>query len=140
MTRTAVRRGMFVARAESLREARALVESFSAAAGLDERACAKLTLVVEELFVNTVTHGHGGGADAPVWITLSSAPGEVRLTYEDQAPAFNPFAEGAVPAPVAPEEAQREGGLGVHLTRALTGDPDYAYLFGRNRLRLAMAF
>jgi anti-sigma regulatory factor (Ser/Thr protein kinase) len=130
---------MFVSRSESLRDARALVESFCAAAGLDERACAKLTLIVEELFVNTVMHGHGGGADAPVWITLAVAPGAVHLTYEDHAPPFNPFAEGAVPAPVAPVEAQREGGLGVHLTRTFTGEPDYAYLFGRNRLRLAMA-
>jgi len=137
--RTALRRGMFASRPEALRDARALVESFSAAAGLDERACAKLTLVVEELFVNTVTHGHGGGADAPVWITLASAPGAVRLTYEDHAPPFNPFAEGAAMAPAEPAEGTRVGGLGVHLTRTFTGDPDYAYLFGRNRLRLAMA-
>ena len=122
-----------------LRGARALVEAFSAEAGLDEDDCAKLTLVVEELFVNTVMHGHGGGADAPEWITLARAPGVVRLTYEDQAPAFNPFAEGAVAAPASPADAQREGGLGVHLARTFTGEPDYAYLFGRNRLRLAMA-
>ena len=137
---TVVRRlGMFPARAEALREARALVESFGATAGLDEMAVGRLTLVVEELFVNTVRHGHGGGSDAPVWIALSSDGGAVRLVYEDQAPPFNPFAEGNTMVPESPVEAQREGGLGVHIARRLTAEPDYAYVFGRNRLRLALA-
>jgi anti-sigma regulatory factor (Ser/Thr protein kinase) len=49
---------------------------------------------VEELFLNTVKHGHRGGSDAPVWITMEAADGSVSLTYEDRAPPFNPFRRG----------------------------------------------
>lgn len=136
---TVRRLGLFPARAEALRDARALVEAFAAAAGLDELALGRLTLVVEELFVNTVRHGYRGGSDAPVWIRLTGDGSAIRLTYEDHAPPFNPFAEGNAELPESPAEAQREGGLGVYLARRLTAEPEYAYLFGRNRLRLTLA-
>ena len=36
-------------------------------------------------------------------------------------------------------ETRREGGLGVLLAHGLTTATDYAYLFGRNRIRLTLA-
>ena len=35
-------------------------------------------------------------------------------------------------------EMRKIGGLGVLLTKELAATRDYAYLFGRNRIRLAM--
>jgi anti-sigma regulatory factor (Ser/Thr protein kinase) len=98
--------------------------------------CLRANLVIEELFVNTVKHGHRGGSDAPVWITLRLHGARVVIDYEDNAPPFNPFGRppGELQLP-APHE-RREGGVGVILANALAASADYAYLFGRNRIRL----
>jgi serine/threonine-protein kinase RsbW len=131
--------GMFPARLEALKGARAFLESFCADAGVSRQSCLKLNLVVEELFLNTVKHGHRGGSDAPVWIALGSEGGAIRMTYEDCAPPFNPFAEATREMMEALAGVRREGGLGVLLANALTTESEYAYLFGRNRIRLALA-
>ena len=93
---------------------------------------------IEELLLNTVKHGHRGGSDAPVWITLASVEGAIRVTYEDQAPPFNPFATATREMLEALAGTRREGGLGVMLAHGLTTETDYAYLFGRNRIRVAL--
>ncbi|MDH5265662.1 MAG: ATP-binding protein [Betaproteobacteria bacterium] len=130
---------MFPSRQDALRAARAFLEGFCQDAGVAKQACLKLNLVVEELFLNTVKHGHRGGSDAPVWITLSAGEGAIRVTYEDQAPPFNPFATATREMLEALAGTRREGGLGVMLAHGLTTETDYAYLFGRNRIRLALA-
>lgn len=130
---------MFPSRLDALRDARGFLESFCEQAGVARQPCLKLNLVVEELFLNTVKHGHRGGSDAPVWITLSTEPGGIRLTYEDHAAPFNPFAPGARELLEALSETRREGGLGVLLTHSLTHRSEYAYLYGRNRIRVSLA-
>jgi anti-sigma regulatory factor (Ser/Thr protein kinase) len=130
---------MFPSRREAWRTARDFVERFTHSASLEREKGLRTNLVVEELFMNTVQHGHRGGSDAPVWITLEGDMGHVRLIYEDNAPPFNPF--GRPPRQVAKKLAQegREGGLGVVLAHALSASADYAYLFGRNRISLEIA-
>lgn len=130
---------MFPSRLEALKAARAFLEAFCGAAGIDRQPCLKLNLVVEELFLNTVKHGHHGGSDAPVWITLIARDGAIRMTYEDRAAAFNPFAAATREMLEALADSRREGGLGVLLAHGLTTESEYAYLFGRNRIRLALA-
>ena len=131
--------GMFPSRLEAWKRARAFIESFCEGGGIPRPSCLKLCLVLEELFLNTVKHGHRGGSDAPVWISLSASGGEVSLTYEDRSPPFNPFARATREMLEALAETRREGGLGVLLAHGLTATADYAYLFGRNRIRLTMA-
>lgn len=130
---------MFASRLDALRGARAFLESFCAEAGVERQSCLRLNLVVEELFLNTVKHGHRGGSDAPIWITLAAEDGTVRMTYEDRAPPFNPFAAATREMLEALADTRREGGLGVLLAHGLTTDTEYAYLYGRNRIRLALA-
>jgi len=91
--------------------------------------------VVEELFTNTVRHGHRGDSDAPVWVSVDAGPSEVHVTYEDTAPAFNPLAYRVQTG----EMRGKVGGLGVLLARELAATRDYAYVFGRNRVRLSLA-
>ncbi len=133
------RAGMFRSRLEDLKLARGFLERFCEGAGIGKEAMLRLNLVVEELFLNTVKHGHRGGADAPVWIGLATEPGGIRLTYEDHAPPFNPFSPGARDLLEALAETRREGGLGVLLAQGLTAHAEYAYVFGRNRIRLTLA-
>jgi serine/threonine-protein kinase RsbW len=130
---------MIPARLERLRELRAFLEGFCTASGVGRDACLRLNLMLEELFTNTVRHGHGGDCDAPVWVTLARQPGQVRLTYEDTAPPFNPYARLPVEAPDTTLEMRKLGGLGVLLTREMATSRDYAYVFGRNRIRLTLA-
>jgi len=130
---------MFPSRREAWREARAFIEGFCAAAAVARAACLKANLVLEELFLNTVKHGHNGGSDAPVWIHLTAQEGRVELTYEDRAAPFNPFAPGTHDMLQALSSMRREGGLGVLLAQGLTARAEYAYLFGRNRIRVTLA-
>jgi serine/threonine-protein kinase RsbW len=133
------RMGMFPSRLEEWRNARTFIEGFCRDAQIPKDSGLKANLVVEELFLNTVKHGHRGGSEAPIWITLSASDGEVSLTYEDRAPPFNPFATATREMLEALAETRREGGLGVLLAHSLTATADYAYLFGRNRIRLTLA-
>ena len=139
MTAITSRMVMFQSRREQWREARAYVDMFCEEAGIPKDACLKCRLVLEELFLNTVKHGHKGGSDAPVWITLRSEGGRISLDYEDNAPPFNPFSQERRDLLEALAETRREGGLGVLLAHGLTASAEYAYLFGRNRIRVKMA-
>ena len=89
---TKSRSAMFPARVGELRRINAFLEGFCAEAGVERERCLRLNLVLEELFVNTVQHGHRGDCDAPVWVGLEADAGGVHVTYEDTAPPFNPYA------------------------------------------------
>jgi anti-sigma regulatory factor (Ser/Thr protein kinase) len=130
---------MFPSRLEEWKNARAFIEEFCSGAQIPRDSGLKANLVIEELFLNTVKHGHRGGSEAPVWITLSASGGEVSLIYEDRAPPFNPFAAATREMLEALAETRREGGLGVILAHGLTATADYSYIFGRNRIRLTLA-
>jgi len=133
------RMGMFPSRLEAWKHARRFIEDFCRGARIPRDICLKACLVAEELFLNTVKHGHRGGSDAPVWITLTEDGGRIALAYEDFAPPFNPFSSARREMLEALAETRREGGLGVLLAQGLTASADYAYVFGRNRIRLRIA-
>ena len=130
---------MIPARLARMRELRAFLEDFCASSSVPGDTCLRLNLVLEELFTNTVRHGHGGDCDAPVWVALARRSGQVRLTYEDAAPPFNPYARLPARAPDTTLEMRKLGGLGVLLTREMAASHDYSYIFGRNRIRIALA-
>ena len=139
MKTVTTRMAMCPSRLESWKVARAFIEEFCGTAQVPREACLKACLVVEELFLNTVKHGHRGGSDAPVWVRLASVDARIGLTYEDNALPFNPFAPARREMLEALAETRREGGLGVLLAHGLTASADYAYIFGRNRIRLQLA-
>ena len=125
---------MFPARLDRLRALRAFLDAFCASAGLPNDDCSRLNLVVEELFTNTVRHGYKGDSDSPVWVSVSCDGKRVDLSYEDSAPPFNPYGQTAD----LTLRMRKPGGLGLLLTRKLAASRDYAYLYGRNRIRLAL--
>jgi len=127
---------IFPARVAALGAIRELLERFGAANGVSRDDLLRLNLLLEELFTNTVHHGHGADSDAPVWIGLDTLGERLSLEIEDTAPPYNPFARAELVD--APIEERRIGGLGVHLTRELALHFDYAYLFGRNCIRLQL--
>jgi anti-sigma regulatory factor (Ser/Thr protein kinase) len=128
-------------RMHSLPRAAAFVEEFCGRHGVGTEDTLRLTLIVEELFTNTVEHGHGGDCDAPVRLALSAGPAELTLWYEDDAPAFDPRAgaERAADGLDTPAAGHRVGGLGLVLVVRMAASVDYAREGGRNRLRVALS-
>ena len=127
------------ARMAHLPKATAFVESFCEAHGLAPADVMRLTLVVEELFTNTVIHGHGGDCDAPVRIALSATAGHIELAYDDTAPPFDPVAHLASNAATLDVDDRRVGGLGIALVLRMTERAGYAREDGCNRLMLTIA-
>ena len=118
----------------------AFVASFCARHGIARNDALRLTLIVEELFTNSVAHGYGGECDAPIDVALSVDAGVVTLVYEDAAPSFDPLSRPPVPPAelAASVESRPVGGLGIHLVKQLVASAHYAREDGRNRLRLGI--
>jgi serine/threonine-protein kinase RsbW len=116
------------------------VEAFCQREGVGRRDQLRLTLVLEELFTNTVEHGHGGDCDAPVRVELGASIAEVALLYEDVALPFDPLAHGGVHPPnlEASLDKRADGGLGIYLVDQLAADARYARENGRNRLWIVL--
>ncbi len=124
----------FPARLREFEQVRALIEAFGEMAALGREDRHKLTLIVEELFTNTVTHGFRGDCDSPVQVTLEATASGVRLTYEDSAPPHDPVAAGLRTDIDATVNLRQVGGLGVAIALGLTQDAKYAFVDGRNRV------
>ena len=125
----------FSARMDDLDGVMAFVQAFCAEHLVPSDDGLRLQLVVEELFTNTVTHGHGGDCDSPVAVELAVEVDGLRLSFADWAPPFDPTAALA-PESVAPTQI---GGAGLRLLATLARDMTYARTDGANRLTLVMA-
>lgn len=126
----------FRARHDALVDVLAFVESVVTL--LDARLAGRLRLATEELFLNTVVHGHGGDSDAPVEVTVRLDDDRVVLVYVDTAPAFDPFAEVHAPDATAPLEARPVGRLGVFLITALAVRYHYTRAGDRNQITVEL--
>jgi anti-sigma regulatory factor (Ser/Thr protein kinase) len=124
---------VFPARMDVFPEVAAFVDELAAAAALERDDGLRLRLCVEELFTNTVRHGHGGESDEPVTVSAAIRPGEVTLTYEDTAPPHDPTT-AVLPDPDHLAEQRRIGGLGVLLIRTFAEDLAYTRAGGANRI------
>lgn len=127
------------ARLSALPETADFAQRFCEQRAIARPVALRLTLAIEELVTNTVTHGHGGASEARIVIGLSLAAGSVRLAYADAAPRFDPrpwFA--SAPASLdAPAAERAAGGLGLHLVGRYASRVRYAYR-GGNRIVLAI--
>ena len=129
----------FGARLQALPELVDFIDEAGGATGVTPDDRFRLTLMVEELFVNTVTHGHGGDCDAPVRLALEVEPASLTLVYEDTAPPYNPFAEVKTPGDeTVPVEARPIGGLGIHLIVTMADRVGYSYAGGWNQIRVQL--
>lgn len=85
----------------------------------------RLQLVLEELFVNSVTHGHGGESNALIHVGLSHDQQGVHLQFSDNAPYFDLTAH-------AVEHEPDIGGLGIPLILGMARRIRYQRSDGRN--------
>lgn len=109
--------------------------------GLDDGKIFELELSLEELIVNSFTHGYQeGGEEGEVTVEAEDTGPDVRISMRDQAPPFDLFRDapaprlgGEDPEPeTEPEPAleseqkkEKEGGLGIHLVKSLNDRVEY---------------
>jgi serine/threonine-protein kinase RsbW len=129
----------FPARRDALPQVDAFLGEVCGEAGLGRQTCLRLTLLVEELFTNTVVHGHGADSEAPVRIECEVSPGRIALIYEDTGPAHDPFARVVAPDTDADVENRPIGGLGVLLVSEMAQQVEYQRAGDRNRISLVIA-
>lgn len=129
---------VFPARREAFVRLRTFVDETCARAAVPRPDALRLMLLIEELFVNTVEHGHGGDSDAPVRLALTVLPSAIAVEYEDTARPYDPF--GAEPAPADGEtiEERPVGGLGVRLIRTMADEVGYVPQPRGNRIRFRL--
>ena len=124
--------GVFSARLSALPQIQQFIADVCARCGLSRESHLRLSLLVEELFTNTVRHGHGRDTDEPVVLVLEAAPGRMTAIYEDTAPPHDPFA-----TPPSPSVEEKVGGVGLRLIAGMS-TPEYRYAEGKNRISLVM--
>ena len=129
---------VFPARRDVLPEVGAFLGEVCGAAGLGRETCLRLTLLVEELFTNTVIHGHGADSEEPVRLECEVAAGRIALVYEDTGPAHNPFARIIAPDDTTEVEDRPVGGLGVLLVSSMAQQVEYGRVGDRNRISLVI--
>ena len=112
---------LFPARLAMLPEAAAFTQAFCTRHGVVHDDAMRLTLIVEELFTNTVEHGYRGESDVPIRIELTLTGGGVSVVYEDEAPRYDPLARlaDASAGVRRPVDSRPVGGLGVYLVSQL---------------------
>lgn len=95
----------------------------------------KLRLIVEELFTNTLRHAP---ADDSVRLGLACDGRQLRLSYEDGGPEYNPFAKldhGQLDQPVPDRPVGR---LGLVLIDGMAEAVSYERRGGRNCIRVVL--
>ena len=101
---------------------------------LSDADAARLALIVEELYVNTVTHGQCADGSSNVDILLQRDADGVHLRYSDAVAAFD---LAAAPCPTADDEAAI-GGLGITLIHGLCRQLSARHVDGRNIYELVL--
>jgi serine/threonine-protein kinase RsbW len=94
-----------------------------------------MTLILEELYTNTITHGASDGRDIFIEVNLSIDEAELFMTYKDNGIPFNVL-ELSDPDLTASIENREVGGLGVHYVKILTDSVEYEYLEKQNVLKM----
>jgi len=114
----------------------AFTDEFARACGLPDDERWRLLIILEELFTNAVTHGHGPDAvGGNVTVALGWRRDRLRISFVDDGPLFDPLALREPDLDAAPEE-RAIGGLGIHIVRSLVDRARYRRRGGRNHLYL----
>jgi anti-sigma regulatory factor (Ser/Thr protein kinase) len=129
---------IFRARSDQLAAATGFVAEFCESQCVDPGDTLRLTLIVEELFTNTLMHGHGADSEAPVLVALRASPTHVHLLYADDAPLFDPLQHLRDTPPDPELHRDRQGGYGLRLVVEMVESFGYAHEGRFNRMTLVL--
>jgi len=97
-----------------------------------------LELIIEELVLNSMTHGRQGDEEHEIIVRIRVGDARIAVQIEDDGRPYDPVAE-APSAPVDQSAAERPvGGLGVHIVKRMAESFEYRYFGGKNRVTLEM--
>ena len=114
--------------------------SYCEAKNLDDGKIFELEISLEEIIVNSFTHGYPEGGDGSVTVEAVDTGPEINIIICDQAPPFDLFRDAPAPRlggedpdtkreaePGMPDEPKqlKEGGLGIHLVKSLNDRVEY---------------
>lgn len=118
---------------------RAFLDGVTAQAGWAKADTHRLTLILEEIFTNTVKYGAAQAAGDAVTLTLTLGDdGRIAVDYRDCAPPHNPFERLSLDHLSEDTNTRRIGGLGVPLILALAEDVRHAHADRGNRITFTL--
>lgn len=97
----------------------------------------KFNLCFDELITNTVSYGYGDAGPHEIWVRMEADGTELRAEVEDDADAFDPFAEAPPPDLTSDVDDRRVGGLGVFLVQKTMDHASYRREGDRNLILLS---
>jgi anti-sigma regulatory factor (Ser/Thr protein kinase) len=95
----------------------------------------KINLVLEELAINVMNHGHDEGLH-DIEIALSSDADTLTIEIADDGRPFDPLHDAPTANTAVALEDRQIGGLGIHLVRSMMDELHYRREQGRNCLTL----
>ena len=93
----------------------------------------QVNLVLEELWLNVLNHGHDGGFHE-VEIKLTSEAEALTIEITDDGKPFDPLNDAPTPNLTGPLDERNIGGLGIHLVRTMMDELQYKREDGKNHL------
>ncbi len=122
-------------RLEELDRLAASVEDFAREQDWPLDLTFQVNLILEELWLNVVNHGHENGEHV-VEIELTSEAESLTIEITDDGKPFNPLENAPIPDVTAALGDRSIGGLGVHLVRTMMDEMRYSREDGKNHLIL----
>lgn len=90
-----------------------------------------VSVALDELLANTLSHGRLGSDASSVTVEMELDQERVTVIVTDDGPPFDPFGRDAPDTTLSVEE-RSVGGLGIHLVRQLMDNVSYQRREGRN--------
>ena len=123
-------------RREELRRLDAAVEDLAQAEGWPPDLVFQIKLVLEELGINIVNHGHDDGRSHKIEIELTSNADALTIEITDDGRPFDPMTDAPPPDLDSMLEDRPVGGLGIHLVLTMMDEVRYRREQDKNRLTL----
>ena len=121
---------------DELERIRYAVEELGQAADWPPSLVYQVNLVLEELVVNSVIHGHDSDPTHTIEIVLASDADTLTIEIADDGRVFNPLDDAPEPDLSSALEDRPVGGLGVYLVHTLMDELHYRHERDRNHLTL----
>jgi anti-sigma regulatory factor (Ser/Thr protein kinase) len=97
---------------------------------------AKLSIAIEEIFVNIVNYSYVDTETVgEVCVSFSCDGDKISVTFEDSGIPYNPL-DNDEPDITAPAHERQIGGLGIFMVKKLTDGMEYHYSNGKNILTI----
>ncbi len=96
-----------------------------------------VTLCVEEIGLNALTHGRRQGLDILI-VKVISHDGELFIEFTDNGAPFDPINDAPEPDLSVPLEERSIGGLGIFLIKKMVDEIEYRRVEDQNHLTLTV--